>query len=180
MKISRREIIIGIVTLFAVLFGFTYWLGGTKIAEQRELAEEKVRLTRQIELHKRIIKEQENWTGRLAELQGQLPIYDQRTSVNGKIMQEIKGIADKNGFDLTKSRTDREKKVGALYELSVICDWEGELEQLVHFLYDINQQGLRYDIRELTVRPDAKRGDILRGDLTIECAFRRIEADEQN
>jgi cell division protein FtsB len=176
---SRREIITGIITLFVVLFGLTYWLGGSKIAEQRELAEEKVNLRRQIELHKRIIEEQEKWTGRLAELQEQLPVYERRVSVNGQLMQDIKNLADRNRLDLTKSRTDRERKVGTLYEISVICDWEGEIDHLVHFLYEVNQQGLRYDIRELTIRPDAKRAGILRGDMTIECAFRRTEETEQ-
>ncbi|MBL7016446.1 MAG: hypothetical protein ISR84_02695 [Kiritimatiellales bacterium] len=175
MKISRREMFIGVITLFAVLFGLTYWMAGAKIAKQREMAEDKVRLLRQIELHKRILAEQENWTGRLSELQQQLPVYDLRSSVSGKILTTIKSMADKNGLDLTKSRADKEKQVGTLYELSVTCDWQGELDELVHFLHEINKQGLRFDIRELSVRPDAKQVGILRGDMIIECAYRRAE-----
>lgn len=178
MKISKREMIIGIATLFTVLFGLTYGLGGSKIEEQRNLAEDKARLLRQIKLHQRILKEQEKWAGRLEELQAQLPAYDQRVSVNGEILKSIKRIADRHKLDLTKSRTNPEQAVGNLFELSVVCDWEGELDALVHFLFEVNEQGLRFDVRELTVRPDAKRAGILGGDIIIDCAYRRTGDDE--
>lgn len=178
MKLSRREMVIGAVTMFTLLFGFTYWLGGTRIEEQRDLTQEKERLLRQIELHKRILDEQENWTGRLEELKAQLPVYNRRVSVTGEILKTIKGMADQNGLDLTKSRSAPEEQVGTLYELSVSCDWEGELDALVHFLYTIQTQGIRFEIRQLTIRPDAKRAGILRGDMTIDCAYRRsIDAE---
>jgi len=175
---SKREMVIGVATLFTVLFGLTYGLGGSKIEEQRTMAEQKTRLLRQIQLHKRILEEQKNWTGRLEELQAQLPVYGQRVSVNGEILKTIKRMADKHRLDLTKSRTDPESAVGNLFELSVVCDWEGELDALVHFLYEINEQGLRFDVRELTIRPDAKRAGIIRGDMIIDCAYRRDTAKE--
>lgn len=173
MKISKRETIIGLVTLFTVLFGLTYWLAGSQIAEQREIAEDKVRLRRQIELHKRILEEKDRWIGRLNELQAELPVYETGISVSGKILTTIKDLADQHGLDLRKSRPESEKQVGTLYEISVICDWQGELDELVHFLFEMNEQGLRFDIRELSVRPDAKRAGILRGDMIIQCAYRR-------
>lgn len=173
MNLSKRETIIGLITLFAILFGLTYWLAGSKIEEQRDMAETKTRLIRQIKLNKKIIADQGSWTGRLAELHAQLPVYDQRVSVTGEILKMIKNMADKNQLDLTKSRSDREKKVGTLYELSVICEWEGELDALVHFLHDIHTQGIRFDIKEIGIKPDAKRAGILRGDMVIDCAYRR-------
>ena len=175
MKITKREITIGIATLFATLFGLTYWFGGSKIAEQRDMREDKDRLQRQIKLHKKILAEKENWIDRLSELQEQLPVYDQKIHVSGEIQKEIKRIADKARLDFPKSRSEPEKRVGSLYELRVACDWEGELDALVHFLYEINRKGLRFDIRELSVRPDAKRAGILRGNITIACAYRRAE-----
>lgn len=178
MKISRREMIIGVATLFTVLFGVTYGLGGSKIEEQRKMAEDKTRLLRQIKLHQRILEEKESWRGRLEELQAQLPVYDQRVSVNGEILKSIKRVADQHKLDLTKSRTDPEKAIGNLFELSVVCEWEGELDALVHFLYAVNEQGLRFDIRELTIRPDAKRAGIIRGSIIIDCAYRRSTAEE--
>lgn len=178
MKISKREMVIGVATLVTVLFGLTYWIAGSSFAEQRNLAEERARLERQIQLHTRILEEKDSWTGRLQELQEQLPVYDANVSVTGEILKNIKRTADKNKLDLTKSRSEPEKQIGSLYELSVTCDWEGELEALVHFLYDLHTEGIRYDIRDLNVRPDAKRIGILRGGMTIDCAFRRKASED--
>jgi hypothetical protein len=177
MKISKREMVIGVAALVTILFGFTYWVAGSSFAEQRTLTEERERLERQIKLHTRILEEKETWMDRLGELQEQLPVYAPNVSVTGEILKNIKRIADQNQLDLTKSRSEPEKQVGSLYELSVTCDWEGELEALVHFLYEIHTQGIRYDIRDLNVRPDAKRIGILRGGMTIDCAFLREAPD---
>jgi hypothetical protein len=170
--------LIGVITLFCVLFGLTYWMGGSKIAEQREIAENKSRLRRQIQLHKRILEEQASWTNRLAEFQAELPVYEQGNSVSGEILTTISSMAKKNGLGLNKSRAGTEKRVGSLYEMTVTCSWRGELDALVHFLHEINEQGLRFDIRGISVRPNAKEVGILNGDMTIECAYRRAEKSE--
>jgi Tfp pilus assembly protein PilO len=179
MKISKREMIIGVATLITVLFGLTYWIAGSSFAEQRTLTEEKARLERQIKLHTRILEEKESWMGQLQELQKQLPAYEPNVSVTGEILKNIKRMADQNNLDLTKSRSEPEKQVGSLYEISVSCDWEGELDALVRFLYDVHKQGIRYDIRDFNVRPDAKRIGILRGGMTIDCAFRREASNSE-
>jgi hypothetical protein len=173
MNISRRETIIGVLTLFVILFGGTYWLGDTQIAEYRELSEEKVRLQREMQLNQKIIERQGSWTNRLAELQSQLPVYEPNISVDGIIQNHIGSIASKTGLNITDTRSDPEKQVGNLFELSIKCDWQGRLEAVVHFLHQVNEQGLRYDIRDLSIRPDTKNPDILHGDMTIDCAFRR-------
>lgn len=178
MKMSKREIIIGIVTMATILFGITYSLAGSKIGRQHEQAKEKTRLLRQMKIHKRILETKESWTGRLDELKTQLPVYDTKISVTGEILKLIKRMADQNRLDLTQSRPAPEKQIGSLYELSITCDWEGELDALVHFLHGIHSQGLRFDIRELNVRPDARRAGILRGNMIIDCAYRRSIAEE--
>jgi hypothetical protein len=178
MKISKREMLIGLITIFIVLFGLTYWLAESQIAEQREIAEKKELLKRQIDLHKRILDEKESWTGRLTELQAELPVYKTGISVSGTILTTINDLAHKHGLDLIKSRPEKEKQIGTLYEISVICDWQGELDELIHFLYEINEQGLRFDVREISVRPDAKQIGMLRGDMIIQCAYRRGDTEQ--
>jgi len=177
VKISRREMLIGVITLFCVLFGLTYWMGSSKIAEQREQAEKKTRLQRQIQLHKKILDEQTTWTNRLAELQAELPVYEQGNSVSGEILTTISSMANKHGLDLNTSHAGTEKRVGTLYETTVTCSWRGELDELVYFLHEINEQGLRFDIRGISVRPNAKEVGILNGNMTIECAYRRAAAE---
>jgi len=178
MKMSNREIIIGMVTLSVILFGFTYWMGGSKISEQKEMAEEKVRLRRQIKLHKRILEEKENWIGRLDALQAELPVYDRRIPVSVLLSKEIKGMADSHGLDLTRTQPGVEKQVGTLYEVNVSCEWTGDLEAMVHFLYDLHSKGIRFDVWQINIKPVAKQEGLLKGSMSIACAYRREKENE--
>ena len=180
MKLSSREMILVITTLSAVLIGVTYWLGGSHIEKQKRLGEDRERLIHQIELHKRIIAEQTNWVDRLAELQSQLPVYDEKTAVTAELLKEIKRIADENRLDLVRTQPYREEQVGSLYELGVSCNWEGNLDALVHFLYAIQSQGIRFDARQLSAQPDAKQEGRLKGSMIIECAYQKGKSEIQN
>jgi len=178
MKMSKREIIIGMVTLAMVLFGFTYWMAGSKISEQQEMAAEKTRLRRQIKLHKRILKEKKDWIGRLGALQAELPVYDRRIPVSVMLSKEIKRMADDHGLDLTRTQPGDEKKIGSLHELNVHCEWLGDLDAVVHFLYDLHSQGIRFDVRQINIKPVAKQEGMLKGSMDISCAYRRAEDGE--
>lgn len=173
MKISRRETLLGLIALAAILFGLTYWLAGSRIDEQRQMKTEKARLLHQIELHKRILAEKDVWYTRLEELQSQLPLYDEKTSITAELLKLIKRTADDNGLDLVRTQPYREEQTGSLYELGVSCNWEGSLEALVKFLYDIQKQGIRFDVLQLNVQPDAQRDRILKGSMVIDCAYRK-------
>jgi Tfp pilus assembly protein PilO len=161
--------------LTAILFGITYWLAGSKIADQRRIKEDKIRLLHQIELHKRILAEKDSWYRRLEELQAQLPQYDEKTAVTAELLKLIKRTADEYGLDLVHTQPEREKQSDTLYELGVSCKWEGTLESLVRFLYEIQSQGIRFDVLQLNAQPDAQRDRILKGSMLLDCAYRRTE-----
>jgi hypothetical protein len=173
VKISKREMLLCLATLIAVLFGVTYWLAGTRIAEQRHIKMEKARLLRQIEVHKRIIAEKENWYGRLKELQDQLPVFDEKISITAELLKNIKRVADDTRVDLVRTQPYSEKQIGTLYELGVSCNWEGTLDSLVHFLYELQKQGIRFDVQQLSIQPDPQRDRVLKGSLMINCAYRK-------
>lgn len=175
MKVSKREIIIGMTTLAVGLFGFTYWIAGSKISEQKEMASTQVRLRRQIKLHKRILEEKENWIDRLDTLQAELPVYDRRIPVSVLLSKEIKGMADQHDLDLTSTVPGVEKQVGTLYEVNVACQWVGKLDAMVHFLYALHEHGIRFDVWQINIKPIAKQEGMLRGSMSIDCAYRRTE-----
>ena len=178
MKISTREIVLGVGTLTVILFGLTYWMGGTAIEEQRAITENKARLLRQIELHKRILEQQEKWHEPLDELKSQLPVYQPKTPVSVELPKTIKRIADKNRLNLPLTQPQNEDKIGNIYELKVRCDWQGTLDALVHFLYDIHKQGIRFDVRQINLKPVAKQVDQFKGSMVINCAYRRAQDGE--
>lgn len=173
MKISRRETFLGLAALTVILFGITYWLAGSRIAEQRQIKVEKARLLHQIDLHKRILAAKDGWYSRLEELQAQLPIYDDKTAITAELLKLIKRTADEHGLDLVRTQPYREEQTSSLYELGVSCNWEGTLESLIRFLYDLQKQGVRFDVLQLNAQPDAQRDRILKGSMIIDCAYRK-------
>ena len=173
MKISKRETLLGLITLTAILFGLTYWMAGSRIAEQRRINADKVRLLHQIELHKRILAEKDSWYSRLEELQAQLPLYDSKTAITAELLKLIKRTADEHKLDLVRTQPYREEHTSTLYELGVSCNWEGPLDALVHFLYDLQKQGVRFDVLQLNAQPDAQRDRVLKGSMIIDCAYRK-------
>jgi Tfp pilus assembly protein PilO len=173
MKISKRETFLGLTALTIILFGLTYWMAGSRIDEQRRIKAEKVRLLRQIELHKRILAEKDVWYSRLEELQSQLPIYDSKTAITAELLKVIKRMADEQKLDLVRTQPYSEKQTGSLYELGVSCNWEGSLDALVKFLYELQKQGVRFDVLQLNAQPDAQRDRILKGSMIIDCAYRK-------
>ena len=173
MKTSQRETLLGLITLAIILFGVTYWLGGSRIVEQRRIKEDKIRLLHQIELHKRILAEKDVWFSQLEELQSQLPVYDDKTAITAELLKLIKRTADEYGLDLVRTQPYREQQVGTLYELGVSCSWEGKLEALTRFLFELQKQGIRFDVLQLNAQPDAQRDRILKGSMTIDCAYRK-------
>lgn len=175
---SRREMFLGLAALTAVLIGLTYWLAGPRIEEQRDLRKNKERLLHQIEMHKRILAEKDNWYGRLEELQAQLPVYETNISIAAELLKFIKRTADAHKLDLIRTQPYSEKQIGSLYELEVSCSWEGSLEALVKFLYDIQSKGIRFDVLQLNAQPDARREGILKGSMIINCAYLKNDQPE--
>ena len=179
MKISTRETILGLGTLTAILIAFTYSMGSTQFAKHREMKQEKVRLERQIKLHQRILDQQSKWQEPLTALQEQLPTYGPRKSVEVELPKTIKRLADKSGLNLPLTQPQGEDQIGTLYELKVRCDWQGSLEQIVRFLYTIHQEGIRFDVRQITIKPVAKKIDQLKGTMVINCAYYRTDSIEE-
>jgi hypothetical protein len=179
MKISNRELTLGIGTIALVLFGITYWVGGDSIAEQRKMAAKKAQLHRQIKFDKRILEEKETWIGRLDTLQDQLPVYTRQIQVNIELPKKIRRIADQHRLNFSLIQPEgSEEKIGSLYELKVRCDWQGDLNAIVHFLHELHAQGIRFDVRQISIKPVAKQEEQLKGSMIINCAYRRAEENQ--
>jgi hypothetical protein len=174
MKISQREIILGVLTLTAVLSGFTWYIVDSKMEEWHGMANEIEKTEQQISKHQTAIKMQENWLDELNGLQSELPAFDiKKRSVSPDLMKTIKQMSNKHGVDILKNSPYPEKQIGDLFELGINCTWDGTLESMVLFLGELQQQGVRYDVRTLSVAPVGKNSGKLKGNMVIHCAFTR-------
>ncbi len=174
MKISQREMFLGVITLAAVLGGSTWWIVNEKIDDWKSKANEIEKLEQQINVSKNAVKMQEAWLGDLLELQKDLRVFDtEQKSVSPDLMTAIKVISSKHELDITRSQPYTEKPTGDLFELGINCTWEGKLEALVGFLAELQLQGAKYDVRTLNVSPAGNNTGRLKGNMVIQCAFTR-------
>ena len=174
MKISKREMTLGIITLASVLVGSTWYIVDGKVDQWHAKATEIQHLKQQISLHQQAIKMQENWLGDLNALQTELPVFDlNQRSVSPELIKRIKAHAAKHGVTILKSNPRGEKPTGDLFELGINCTWEGTLASMVHFLTELQQQSVRYDVRTLSVMPVGKNTGKLKGNMVVYCAFTR-------
>lgn len=174
MKITRREMILGVITMTAVLGGLTWYIINGKMEEHTSKKTQIEGLRQQIRLDQRRIKMQDEWIAELNELQKDLRVFDiQQKSVSPELMKTINEVAKKHALDITRSTPRGEKPTDDLYELSINCTWDGELDAIVSFLAELQQQGVRYDVRSLNVSPVGKNTGRLKGNMMLSCAFIR-------
>jgi len=174
MKITERELILGVATLACVVFGGTWYGIDGKVAQWKARKSEIGRLREQITMHEAAIRMQEEWTDELRELEKDLRVFDKnQRSVSPDLMKTVNAIADKHELKITKSNPQQEKPTGDLFELGISCTWQGKIDAMVGFLTELQQQGVRYNVRTLNVRPVGQNYASLQGNMIIDCAFTR-------
>jgi len=176
MKISQREMGIGVLTLAIVLATFTWYIVDGKLADWHGLAQQATQTKQQIHRYQTAIRMHQKWTDDLNKLQSQLRVFKpSQRSVSPDLMKTIKSISSKHGLDITRSQPYAEKPTGDLFEMGINCSWQGSLEALVGFLAELQQQGVRYDVRQLQITPQGKGTTNLKGSMLIHCAYTRKE-----
>jgi Tfp pilus assembly protein PilO len=174
MKITQREMILGVVSLTALLAGLTYGMVNGKVDAHKAKKTEMENLKQEIRLNERRIKMQDEWINELNELQKDLRVFDTKMkNPSPELMKTVNTIAKKHQLNINKTQPRGEKPTDDLFELGINCTWEGGLESLVGFLTEIQQQGVRYDVRTLNVSPVGKNTNRLKGNMVLHCAYTR-------
>lgn len=175
MKISQREMYLGVAALACILTGAAWYIVDGKTEEWKAKKIQITKLEQQISHHQTAIKMQDNWKGDLDELQKDLRTFESgKRSTSPELMKTIKSISSKYGLNISRSQPYEEKKIGDLYEIGINCTWDGKLEAMVGFLTELQQQGVRYDVRTLNVAPVGKNTGKLKGNMVIQCVYTRI------
>jgi len=172
MKMSSREYILGMTTLAAALFGLLFYLGSSHMPELQAIRVEQEQLQASIAMSRELVEEQDLWASRMAEREGQMPVFPAGERMDLHWLSLIERVASRHQLRILRHEPGEEVQEGPVYELPVyVRQWEGSLEALVRFLFDIEREGAMLDIRYLLVRP--KDRTIRQGRLDIYCAYRR-------
>jgi Tfp pilus assembly protein PilN len=172
MRITSREMTLGLVTLTIGLFGGTLLLARPRLAEWQRLQKTQVRLQDEIRRDRELVEKQEHWQGRLDELSEAMPQYGTKMKTDVLWLSTIDSVAQAHGLEIRRIEAGEERQQGDVYELPIECtEWEGSLDALVHFLFDLQSRGAMLDVRFLLIKP--KAGRVLRGRFSLSCAYTR-------
>ena len=172
MTVSPRELTLGMITLTVALFGGTLLLARPRLEEWQRLQKEQERLERESESDRNLVEKRDYWEGRFAELSAAMPQYKEKQKTDILWLSTIDSVARQHGFQIRRIEAGKERQQGDVYELPIECtEWEGDLDALVHFLFDLQSRGAMLDVRFLFIKPKAAR--VLRGRFSLSCAYTR-------
>ena len=174
MKFSHREQLLLLVTGAALLGGVTYIAAQRQVKAWQDALSQEGAVRHHLELTQRLVGLQSSWDGKLSQLRRRLPSYPAAKDVTADLLIRLEKLASGSQLSLLSRDVERESRHGDLYELSASCRWEGSLEALVHFLFDLQQDDAILDVSQLTVSPTDKKP--LRGTLTVYCSYTRQNA----
>ncbi len=175
MTITRRETVLGIATLLAALYGGLVYLGNGQLGSWRLLQAEKEQLWDSIRKSETLVGDRGRWETEMEQLQALMPQFPGDMLMDVHWLREMERKTTKHELKILKHEAGEEQREGPIYELPVFCRrWEGTLDSLVHFLFDLQSEGAMLDIRYLYIKPKDK--EVHEGRFDLYCAYRRKEA----
>jgi hypothetical protein len=175
MKLHPRELLLATVTGFVVLCGITFFIARPRLAEWKELRKSREEVRMALELDKKLLSKKDHWSKQFVDLKKWLPEFSPEAKVDTYWMKAMDDVASKYGLVLSSRQAGEEKKIGDIMELPIECrEWEGSLDSLTHFLFDLQTQGAMLDIRQLLIKPKDKTR--MRGRFMLQCAYARKSA----
>lgn len=179
-KMTARDIKLLIAFFFVVLIGsLGIWYPKAKLrwemAQRRLDQQERLLKTRTVAI-KQVPKLQKKYE----ELCNAMPIFPEGKSVDTHWLPLMDNSASENKVNIAQRSIGKEENLGDVTELTIDCrDWEGRLDSLVWFLYDLEtREDAMMDFRALTMRPSSKNPGILQGTFTLNCAYMRQPVED--
>lgn len=173
MNLSPREMMLVWLTLAAVLLGGSFWLGEPMYQDWKDQRSARSTLHDRQRLAERLLEQKTDIQERWESLRAAMPSYPLDLDVTSQLLRNLQQTADKQGLILVRVEPDEEVSVGDLYEVSIACSWEGSLDALVKFLYDVQAESGMVDTRQITVTPTRGNDGRLKGNMVVDYAYSR-------
>ncbi len=175
MSLSRRELIMA-GSVSAVVIGLVSWvIASPLIAKIKMSNTQQVKMQGEKAVLDKLISQRAAVQQDLETLRAQLPHFSQDEQVSAQIVQRIQQTAGESGVTLLRRDPAAEQVIGDLSEISVDCQWEGTLEDILKFLFAAQTQGAMLDVRQLNIQPHTQttQAGRLKGNFKVFYAFMR-------
>lgn len=174
MTVSGREKAMAAVTGVVLLYGALGLLAKSRLDAWRKGRDDYRRTVVRLVNERNLIAQRAQWEKRYEGVRHLMPVFPANQPVDTYWLGVMDRAATKNGLNIAKRQVGQEDLVGDVCEVAIDCkDWEGSLDALVHFLYDLESEGVMMDMRQMFIRPNPANHALLRGNFTLYCAYMR-------
>ena len=174
MTMSDREKGIAAITLVVLLYGVLGLTARGRLDAWQVKRQEYRRACTTLELEQKLIAQRQEWDKKYAAVQKLMPVFPVEKSVETHWLGVMESAASNNKLNIYQRKPKAEELINDVYELPIECtSWDGSLDALIHFLYDLESAGVMLDIRKMSISPTPTDHARLRGGFTLYCAFMR-------
>jgi len=172
VTLTRRELVLGWLAGVVILYGATYWFGASYVQEWKDIRAQRGTLAKQIEVAEHWLAQQSKWQAQLEQLEAKLPHHKTKENARQIFMTRLEKLRQKHALEVQRRKQVQETSKGNLYELSVWWQWQGTLDSIVRFLYDLQAGGDLMDATKIAITSMRDPGK-LKGTLTVSYAYSR-------
>lgn len=169
-------IIIGIVILYVV--AALFWI--MSVQHKWTVSLKKYRdAVKKYDRENALIAQTDRWNMEYLSEKEKMPMFPDGMDVDTHWMNMMDTLATTNYISISRRQNGKEVSKGDVFEMPVeVSSWEGSLECLVKFLWDVQSNGQSMmDVSAITMRPSQKKG-FLKGSFTLTCAYMRGEVQQ--
>ena len=174
MTITGREKALAAITVTVLLYGATALSARGRIEAWRQKREEYRQAVRQLAEHRALIARAQEWERTYAGMRELMPVFPADRPVDTYWLNLMDQAASRNSLSISRRQVGADVDVGDAHEIEIDCrSWEGTLDALVNYLYDLEAAGVMLDMRQFFVRPNPADHSRLSGTFKLYCAYLR-------
>lgn len=174
MNMSGREKAIASITLIVLLYGVLGLLARGRLDAWQAKRTEYRQICSTLEQERKLLTQQALWRKNYEAVRSLMPVFPADKQVDTYWLGVMDTAASNNRLNILKRQVGAEQLVGDVYEVAIDCrEWEGSLEALVHFLYELESKGVMLDMRSMYIKPNPADHAHLKGNFVIYCAYMR-------
>ena len=175
MSLKERTIaaVLGVLILYAAAAALWFM----NLENSWRLAKKKYAAAREQRIKEdRLIRETAKWNNAYEDERAKMLTFEEdEKGIDTKFLSRMEEIGQGNAMTISRRQPGQEQEVGDVYELPItVNDWEGSLENLVKFIYALQQdEDTMFDVSALSIKPSAAHKGYLKGSFTLTCAYMR-------
>lgn len=171
---TSRELVLRVISVIVIAFGLLGLFSRVPLDKYKMNRRQLERERNSLRFEQQMVASKPDLVRQYNDLRELMPTFKPDKAVDTHWLSVMDAIATKQHLNISRRQAGREEQSGEVYEFAIECrEWDGRLDALVRFLYDLECEGVMLDVRQLYIRPHQAAKGFLRGSFTLYCAYMR-------